>query len=249
MNKFTLLDIWNQMGPPAKGVVIILLIMSMYALGISVERMVVFRRGRRQSMGYIGLLQPLVATPARMTEAVGLDLQWRQSPVARVIGTGVSEFARGLKKLGLHADPFAHETMVEAVRRSMERTKERELTNLRRGLAFLATVSSSAPFVGLFGTVFGIITAFQNMASGEGSGGLSTVSAGISEALMTTAVGLAVAIISVWFYNFFITKVDDMLVDIDETAGEVLDSMMSAGLTGGLPGPGGTGGSSRTPRC
>jgi hypothetical protein len=66
---------------------------------------------------------------------------------------------------------------------------------------------------------------------------------------MTTAVGLAVAIISVWFYNFFITKVDDMLVDIDETAGEVLDSMMSAGLTGGLPGPGGTGGSSRTPRC
>jgi biopolymer transport protein ExbB len=244
--KFGLLDIWNQMGPPAKAVVIILVIMSMYALAISVERLFVFRRGRHQSMSYIGALQPLVAAPARMTEAVGLDLQWKQSPVARVIGAGVSEFARGQKKLGPRADPFALETMVEGVRRSMERSKERELANLRRGLAFLATVSSSAPFVGLFGTVFGIITAFQNMAAGEGSGGLSTVSAGISEALMTTAVGLAVAIISVWFYNFFITKVDAILVDIEETTGEVLDSMMSAGE---LATPGGASGSSRVPRA
>jgi biopolymer transport protein ExbB len=244
--KFGLLDIWNQMGPPAKGVVIILVIMSMYALAISVERLIVFRRGRHQSLGYIGVLQPLVGAPARMTEAVGLDLQWKQSPVARVIGVGMSEFARGLKKPGLRADPFALETMVEGVRRTMERSKERELANLRRGLAFLATVSSSAPFVGLFGTVFGIITAFQNMAAGEGSGGLSTVSAGISEALMTTAVGLAVAIISVWFYNFFITKVDAILVDIEETTGEVLDSMMNAGLAAETSGGGG---SSRGPRC
>jgi biopolymer transport protein ExbB/TolQ len=83
--------------------------------------------------------------------------------------------------------------------------------------------------------VFGIITAFQNMAdpSKGGGGGLATVSAGISEALLTTAVGLAVAIVAVWFYNFFTTKVDDFTVDVDETAGEVLDGMMREGRGAG----------------
>ena len=97
------------------------------------------------------------------------------------------------------------------VSRSMDRAKKRELAGLRRGLPVLATISSSAPFVGLFGTVFGIITAFQQMADPtKGGGGLATVSAGIAEALLTTAVGLAVAIVAVWFYNFFATKLDEL---------------------------------------
>jgi biopolymer transport protein ExbB/TolQ len=109
----------------------------------------------------------------------------------------------------------------------MERVKERELATLRRGLPVLATVSSSAPFVGLFGTVGGIITAFQKLADPtKGGGGIGTVSAGIAEALVTTAVGLGVAIISVWFYNYFIAKLDDMTIDIDETASEVVDSIL-----------------------
>ena len=220
------------MGPIPKGVVIILLIMSMFAIGITVERFLTFRRGRLQSIGYIGALQPLVATPGRLREAVGLEQRWRGSPVARVIGTGINEFVRGLDELGHRAsDPAELELVVDGVSRSMERVKERELANLRRGLPGLATVSSSAPFVGLFGTVFGIITAFQQMADPQGGGGLATVSAGIAEALLTTAVGLTVAIVSVWFYNFFVTKVDDITVDVDETAGEVLDCMMREGET------------------
>ena len=120
--------------------------------------------------------------------------------------------------------------MVDGIGRSMDRVKEREIANMKRGLSALATMSSSAPFVGLFGTVFGIITAFQNMADPtKGGGGLASVSAGIAEALLTTAVGLAVAIVSVWFYNFFTTKVDDFTVDVDETAGEVLDGMAREG--------------------
>jgi biopolymer transport protein ExbB/TolQ len=245
-NQFTLIEIWRAMGPVAKAVVIILVLMSMYALGITVERLIAFRRSRRQSMGYIGALQPLVTTPGRMREALGLDQQWKHSPVARVIGSGISEFVQAVQDLGARADPAELELVVDGVSRSMARTKERELANLRRGLAFLATVSSSAPFVGLFGTVFGIITAFQSMATGEGQGGLSTVSRGISEALLTTAVGLAVAIMSVWFYNFFVTKVDDFTVDVDETAGEVLDGMMRSGRTVAV---GSGGGSPRIPRC
>jgi biopolymer transport protein ExbB/TolQ len=228
---FSLVGLWNQMGWVARGVVIILLIMSMYSIGITVERALTFRKGRLQSIGYIGALQPLVATTGRLREAVGLEQRFRGSPVAKVIGSGIGEFVRGVEALGPRAtDPAELELVVDTASRTMERVKERELANARRGLPVLATVSSSAPFVGLFGTVFGIITAFQQMADPtKGGGGLASVSAGIAEALLTTAVGLAVAIVAVWFYNIFVNKVDDMTIDVDETTGEVLDSMIREG--------------------
>jgi biopolymer transport protein ExbB/TolQ len=221
------------MGLVAKGVVVILMIMSVYSLGITVERCIVLYKGRKQSVGYVGALQPLVETPGRLKEAVGLHNNWKSSPIARVIGAGVTEFVRESERLGTRAsDPAEMELVVDGVSRSMERVKDRELASLRRGLPVLATISSSAPFVGLFGTVFGIITAFQQMADpAKGGGGLATVSAGIAEALLTTAAGLAVAIVAVWFYNFFITKVDNVTVDVDETSGEVLDSMLRHGRT------------------
>jgi biopolymer transport protein ExbB/TolQ len=226
MNDFSLPHLWQQMGPVPKGVVIILLLMSTYSIGVAVERLLAFRRGRNQSIGYIGALQPLIATPGRLREAVGLEQRWRASPVARVIASGISEFVRGVEGRRRRALPL--EGVVEGASRSMERIKERELINLRRGLPGLATVSSSAPFVGLLGTVFGIITAFQKMSESTG-GGLASVSGGIAEALITTAVGLTVAIVSVWFYNFFTNKVDHITVDVDETAGEVLECMIRDG--------------------
>jgi biopolymer transport protein ExbB/TolQ len=220
-----------------RGVVVILVVMSMAALGIAVERLVAFRRGRTRSIGYIGALQPLMGAPGRLREALGLEARWPGSPVARVIGAGIQEYAEGLDDLGPGpAAPEELELVVDEVSRSMERMKDRELANLRRGLPFLATVSSSAPFVGLFGTVFGIITAFRRMADPNGGGGLAQVSGGISEALLTTAVGLAVAIVSVWFYNFFTSRVDDITVDVDDTAGEVLARMNRHGRRRAHPG-------------
>ena len=114
------------------------------------------------------------------------------------------------------------------------RAKKREVAGLQRGLPVLATISSSAPFVGLFGTVFGIITAFQQMADPAkgGGGGLASVSAGISEALLTTAVGLAVAIVAVWFYNFFVTKLDQFAALVDDTAGELSDRLLQSARGG-----------------
>lgn len=228
---FSLLGLWSAMGVVAKTVVIILLVMSMYSIGVTVERFLTFRKGRLQSIGYIAGLQPLVATTGRLREGAGLEQRFVGSPVAKIIGTGIGDFVRGVDSLGPRAgDPAELEMVVDQVARSMERVKERELANLRRGLPALATISSSAPFVGLFGTVFGIITAFQMMADPtKGGGGLASVSAGIAEALLTTAVGLGVAIVSVWFYNFFTTKLDDITVDVDETTGEVLDSMAREG--------------------
>jgi biopolymer transport protein ExbB/TolQ len=235
MQTFSLIEMWNAMGAVPRGVVVILLAMSMAAVGIAVERLLAFRRSHTRSLGYIGALQPLVAAPGRLREALGLDARWPGSPVARVIGAGIQDYAEQLDELGAAAAPEDLELVVDGVSRSMERMKDRELANLRRGLPFLATVSSSAPFVGLFGTVFGIITAFRRMADPSGGGGLAQVSGGISEALLTTAVGLAVAIVSVWFYNFFTSRVDDFTVDVDETAGEVLDRISRQGRRRRVP--------------
>jgi biopolymer transport protein ExbB/TolQ len=99
--------------------------------------------------------------------------------------------------------------------------------SFKRYLWALGTVGSSAPFVGLFGTVGGIITAFQKLADPtKGGGGIGTVSAGIAEVLVTTAVGLGVAIIAVWFYNYFTARLDDITIDIDETASELVDTIL-----------------------
>src|SRR4051812_3676783 len=224
---FTVVGLWHEMGPVARGVVIILMVMSLYSLGITGARLLTFWRGRRQSRRYIGALAPLVEAPGRLREGVGLEKQFVGSPVASVIGVGLGEYARGLDasaSRGTAANPF---DVAEVVNRAMERTKERELAGLRRGLPVLATVSSSAPFVGLFGTVGGIITAFQKLADPtKGGGGIGTVSAGIAEALVTTAVGLGVAIIAVWFYNYFTARLDDITIDIDETASELVDTIL-----------------------
>lgn len=224
---FSLLGLWTQMGVVAKMVVIILLAMSMYAVGIALERFVAYRRGRLRSLAYLTALQPHLEA-RRPQDAIGLSTSFHDAPVARVLGLGLSEYREGMAQRDAgESDPFARELLVHSATRAMERAKKRELAGLQRGLPALATISSSAPFVGLFGTVFGIITAFQQMADPQaGGGGLATVSAGIAEALLTTAVGLGVAIVSVWLYNFFTTRLDQLGGLIDDASGELADRLV-----------------------
>ena len=221
---FTLVGLWNEMGVVARGVVVVLVVMSLYSLAITGERLLTFWRSRKQSRLYIAALAPMVEGAGRLRDAVGLDKRFAGSSVASVIGAGLTEYARGVDRTGPAVPAFE---VAEVVNRAMERSKERELAGLRRGMPVLATVASSAPFVGLFGTVGGIITAFQKLADPtKGGGGIGTVSAGIAEALVTTAVGLGVAIIAVWFYNYFTARLDDITIDIDETASELVDTIL-----------------------
>ena len=226
---FTLVGLWNEMGFTARAVVVVLIVMSLYALAIAGDRLLTFRKGRRQSRGYVEALAPLVEAAGRLREAVGLEKRFLGSPVAKVIGAGLHEYARGFDRPAGSATLSSFD-VAEIVNRAMERTKERELAGMRRGMPVLATVASSAPFVGLFGTVGGIITAFQKLSDPtKGGGGIGTVSAGIAEALITTAVGLGVAIIAVWFYNYFTARLDDLTIDIDETASELVDTILRGG--------------------
>src|SRR5215831_10492488 len=97
---FSIYHMWTQMGITAKAVVILLMMMSVYSIGVAVDRWIALRKGRRQSIGYVGMLQQMVSTPGHLPEVVGLEEKWKASPVARVIGNGATEFARGLKRLG-----------------------------------------------------------------------------------------------------------------------------------------------------
>ena len=229
---FSLLGLWNQMGAVARAVVLILLAMSAYSIAIALERFIVFRKGRQRSIAFIAALQPLLGTEGKLDEARALTTKWPDAPLARVMGTGLAEFSRGLDELGPDVnDAVDLELLLHGVEKSMDRAKKRELASLGRGLPVLGTIASSAPFVGLFGTVFGIITAFQQMADPAkgGGGGLASVSAGIAEALLTTAVGLAVAIATVWFYNFFTTKVDQLGGLIEDASGELTSRLHRTG--------------------
>src|SRR5687768_14349717 len=114
---FSLLGLWNQMGVVAKLVVITLLVMSILAITVSVERLITFRKGRRRSLEYIAALQPLIGTPGRLHEALRLPESWNDAPLARVLGVGLSEFRQGMERLGSTADTIELEVLGHGVAR------------------------------------------------------------------------------------------------------------------------------------
>jgi biopolymer transport protein ExbB len=193
------------------------------------ERLVTYSRESSASRLYAARLRELLAG-GRRAEAVELARQIGRGHLTRVLGPAVEEYERGLAALAAGAPRGAGGLdVVAAVNRSLDRASLRVVADLRRGLASLATIGSTAPFVGLLGTVAGIITAFETMAA-TGSGGLGSVSAGIAEALVTTAFGLLVAIPAVMMFNYLTTRVDEMQVDITDAASELVDFLLKARL-------------------
>ena len=209
---FSFGHLWSSMGMFAKTIVVVMGIMSLASLLVMFERLVVFNKSRSQSRAFAEKMGKLLAT-GEMTAAANANLGKDVGHLGRVINAGLTAYR--------HA-PKNHDAAVESVARALERQAQREVQSLKRGLGLLATVGSTAPFVGLLGTVMGIVNSFQSMAA-SGSGGLGTVSAGIAEALITTAFGLLVAIPAVMAYNFLQGWVDDRTVDISESSNEFLD--------------------------
>jgi biopolymer transport protein TolQ len=211
---FTLLGIWHNMGAFAKGIVLVMAVMSLVSVVIAGERIALFTRGRNESRAFAQKMGAILAKGDLDTAAstkMGKDIGY----LGRVITSGLAAYATA-------SQVASKELTFESVARALERQAQREAATMKRGLAILATVSATAPFVGLLGTVMGIVTAFQEMAV-SGSGGLGTVAGGISEALITTAFGLIVAIPAVMLFNFLQGWVDARAVDISESANEFLD--------------------------
>jgi biopolymer transport protein TolQ len=209
---FSLGHLWSQMGLFAKFIVIVMMFMSLASLLVIFERAVVFMRSGSESVQFAQKMAKLLSN-GDLAAAAGAGLKDNVGHLGRTINAGLTAFR--------HA-PANKDLAVESVARALERQAAREVQTFKRGFTVLATVGSTAPFVGLLGTTMGIVNSFQQMAS-SGSGGLGTVSAGISEALITTAFGLLVAIPAVMFFNFLQGWVDARSVDLSESSNEFLD--------------------------
>jgi biopolymer transport protein ExbB len=205
----SIMDLWGSMGPLARAVVALLGAMSLVSLATAVERWLALRRATGASSGFLAAWRDLLrnqGTKAAAAEAVA----WPQSHLAALVAA-VSEVL---------ALPLAPELRREAYDRVVRRTVLATGAEMRRGLGVLATVGSTAPFVGLFGTVVGIVNAFVQL-SNAGQGGVGQVSSGIAEALVTTALGIGAALPAVWLYNHLTQQTARALVDMQCLAEEL----------------------------
>jgi biopolymer transport protein ExbB/TolQ len=214
-----LVEMWAQMGWIAKGVAVILLIMSMWSIGVFVERFYTFMQARNQSKVYA----PQVAKhlkDGRLKEAIAVSTNksYRYSHLAKVVLAGLQEYQFQQENAG----GLSREELLDTVRRSIQRATALTANDLKKGVSALATVGATAPFVGLLGTVIGVINAFTGIAA-TGSGGIGAVSAGIAEALVETALGLVVAIPAVWFYNYLSNRLEYFNVEMDNSSSELVD--------------------------
>ena len=214
-----LLEMWTQMGWFAKAIAYVLFFMSMLSFGVAIERIYTFSQAKKQSKLYA----PQVAKhlkEGRLKEAIALssNKEYRYSHLAKVVLAGLQEY-QFQQESGAN---LSREDLLDTVRRSIQRATALTSNDLKTGVSGLATIGATAPFVGLLGTVVGVINAFQGIAA-TGSGGLGSVSAGISEALVETALGLVVAIPAVWFYNYLTGRIEYFNVEMDNSSSELVD--------------------------
>ena len=206
--QFSLIELWPAMGPLAKAVMIVLAVMSLVSLAVAVERLLKLVGAQRQSVEFLGLWRRALADTGVVGAAATAD-HFPRSYVAHLVGevTRIVSAAEG--------GPW-----LEAYDRTARRVIVAAGIDARRGLSILATVGSTAPFVGLFGTVVGIVSAFHMMGI-SGQGGLGTVSTGIAEALVATALGILVAIPALWLFNHLTQRIQRLLAELECVAEEL----------------------------
>ncbi len=212
-----LVGMLHAMSGTARGVVVMLLLMSAISIGLALERGLRYSVARNQSRLFVQQVRS-VLEEGKLDEAISIAGRNRKSPVASLVGAGLAEFQSGPP----HA---SSEELIDAAERGLDRSVATIHAELKRGLSGLATIGSTAPFVGLFGTVVGIMNAFRASAPAKAAG-IQGVASGISEALVTTALGLLVAVPAVWCYNYFTTKVENFDVEMENSSMELVSYLV-----------------------
>jgi biopolymer transport protein ExbB/biopolymer transport protein TolQ len=214
----SLMELWGTMGWFAKSIVYILLFMSIMVLTISGKKLIELYRARRATLQFSPKFSKALSEQ-NFENAAQLVEKHPKSHLA-------TTFRRVFPTITFHsADQALSAAEIASVQRLIDLNSLEQLANYRRGLGVLATIGATAPFVGLLGTTMGVVTAFTGMAD-MGSGGLTAISAGIAEALITTAFGLLVAIPAVWFYNYFTNRVELVSMEIDYGNKEFLNFLL-----------------------
>ena len=214
-----IVEMFRQMTIYAWAVAIILFVMSFWSIGVAIERFYTFNKARQQSKLYA----PQVAKhlkDGRLKEAIALSgsKDFRYSHLAKVVLAGLQEYQFQQESGGT----LQREDVLDTVRRSIQRATALTASDLKKGVTALATIGSTAPFVGLLGTVIGVINAFVGIGA-TGTGSIGAVSVGIAEALIETALGLFVAIPAVWFYNYLSNRLEYFNVEMDNSSSELVD--------------------------
>jgi biopolymer transport protein ExbB/biopolymer transport protein TolQ len=215
--------LWASMGWFAKGIVITLIFMSIMVAYIAIRKLIQLGRSRRATIAFSPKFSKALASE-NFEEAAKLVDQHPKSHLA-------TAFRRVFPSLEFHsADWQLTAVEISSVQRLIELNTIEQLARFRRGLGILATVGATAPFVGLLGTTMGVVNAFSGMATG--GGGIGAISAGIAEALITTAIGLGAALPGVWLYNYFINRIDYLSMEVNYTTKEFMDFLIryEAGL-------------------
>ena len=207
-------ELWNAMAITGKTVVSVLACLSVYSYAVMVDRYLAMRWTRERSEALAEEIEQTTADGIdvdALLQQVGEAAQRGHCALGTVLEAALKEY-RLLKGEGL-----SDELVTEGVEVEVGRALDEAVANLRTRLPGVATIVGIAPFLGLFGTVTGLISAFRGIAT-SGGGGLSEVSAGISEALVTTVIGLFVAMPALWAYNFFMHRVDNLAIGLHNSA-------------------------------
>jgi biopolymer transport protein ExbB len=215
--------IWEHSPVFAKGIWVILAFMSLWSLTVAFGKWWNLRKAQKETLKFAPEFSQFLEED-NLTEAINLAQGYKKSHVARVLGGALDE----VKPLIMDGSVTVSD--INSAERAVERNMLVEIVSLKRGLAVLATVGSTAPFVGLLGTVFGIINAFAAMGQ-SGSTGIAAITVGIAEALIATGFGLLVAIPAVWFFNYFQTKIDNLTAEMTYVSKEMIDYLIK-GVSG-----------------
>lgn len=228
MNQASFLSSLGLAEMSAIGVAVIfaLVLLSIWSLTVSAERLLTFRRARRQSLEFARLLarKPEREREDWLREAVEAAGRFPHSHLARVVTAGLVTWQQKSARGSLPA-----EAVIEASARAVERSSMVTLARFKRGIGTLATIATISPFVGLFGTVVGIIHAFRAIAAEGGAGGFATVSSGIAEALVATALGILVAIPAAWMFNYLTERIERLRVEMESSSAELMELFLEMG--------------------
>ncbi|MCA0376496.1 MAG: MotA/TolQ/ExbB proton channel family protein [Gemmatimonadetes bacterium] len=219
----SLMELYESMGWFAKGIVFTLLGMSAFSFTVLIQKWWAMRKAQAETRKFAPEFSQFLEED-NLNEAIKLAEGYKKSHVARVLGGALSEIRP------LIQDGSVTVADINSAERAVEREMLMTVVDLKRGLGILATVGATAPFVGLLGTTMGIVNSFTGMAT-SGAGGISAIAAGVAEALITTAIGIGVAIPAVWAFNFFQTKIDNLTAEMTYTSKEMIDYLIK-GVSG-----------------
>jgi biopolymer transport protein TolQ len=202
----SLWDLFQNLRPVPLAIIVILILFSLFSWTIVFSKSSVFNRARRDNRNFLRAFRK-----ANNLQSVAVaSEQFTSAPLVAVFDFGYGEVERQIKQRGALVNK-------DAIERSLQLGISEEVTKLEQNMTWLATIASVSPFIGLFGTVWGIIDAFQGLGN-AGSASLRAVAPGISEALITTAIGLAAAIPAAIFYNLFGTRIKEIGTRMEDFA-------------------------------